>query len=138
VRQLTQEEGNPYLVQFIELMRKSWLVGFKKDYTALVQLWEWVDVFASSNGREKQKEFLQYSQVFIRENFIRNMQEPELNYMTEEELAFSKNFSPFVNGRNVEELSAEFALAERHIEQNVNSKIVLFDLMLKVIVLLKR
>ena len=58
--------------------------------------------------------------------------------MTEEEQAFSKNFSPFVNQRNVEALSAEFALAERHIEQNVNSKIVLFDLMLKVIVLLKR
>ena len=138
VNQLTQEAGNPYLVQFVELMRKSWLVGFKKDYTALVQLWEWVDVFASNNGREKQKEFLQYSQGFIRENFIRNLQQPDLNYMTEEEQAFSKNFSPFVNQRNVEALSAEFALAERHIEQNVNSKIVLFDLMLKVIVLLKR
>lgn len=138
VRQLTQEDGNPYLGQFIELMRKAWLVGFKKDYAALLQLWEWVDVFAANNGREKQKEFLQYSQGFIRENFIRNLQQPKLNYMTGEEQAFSKNFSPFVNQRNVQALSDEFALAERHIEQNVNSKIVLFDLMLKVILLLKR
>ncbi|MPN26861.1 hypothetical protein SDC9_174287 [bioreactor metagenome] len=32
----------------------------------------------------------------------------------------------------------EFALAERHIEQNVNAKMVFFDLVLKIIMLLKR
>ena len=138
VRQLSQEEGNPLLGQFIELMRKAWMVGYKKDYTALLYLWEWVDTFVAVNGREKQKEFLQYSQGFLRENFIRNWQQPELNYMTEEEDGFAKNFSPFVNERNVEGLTAEFALAERHVEQNVNSKIVFFDLMLKVIILLKK
>ena len=32
----------------------------------------------------------------------------------------------------------EFALAERHIEQNINAKMVFFDLVLKVIMLLKK
>jgi len=32
----------------------------------------------------------------------------------------------------------EFALAERQIEQNVNAKMVFFDLVLKIIMLLKK
>lgn len=138
IRQLHQEEGSPLLAQFIELMRKAWLVGYKQDYASLLYLWEWVDTFVSANGRESQKEFLQYAQGFIRENFIHNLRHPDLNYMTEEEQGFAKNFSSFVHERNIEGLTHEFELAERHVEQNVNSKIVFFDLMLKVIVLLKK
>jgi DNA polymerase-3 subunit delta' len=36
------------------------------------------------------------------------------------------------------DIMKEFALAERHIEQNVNAKMVFFDLVLKIIMLLKR
>ena len=73
-----------------------------------------------------------------RENFIRNVQQPELNYMTTPEAEFSHKFSPFINERNVEDLMSEFALAERQIEQNVNAKMIFFDMVLKVIMLLKR
>jgi len=38
----------------------------------------------------------------------------------------------------VEDIMSEFALAERHIEQNVNAKMVFFDLTLKIIMLLKK
>jgi DNA polymerase-3 subunit delta' len=89
-------------------------------------------------GRERQKNFLVYAQRMTRENFIRNMQEPELNYLTSSEAEFAHRFSPFINEKNVEDLMGEFALAERHIEQNVNAKMVFFDLVLKVIMLLKR
>ena len=58
--------------------------------------------------------------------------------MTDYESKFSANFSPYINERNVEDLVAEFALAERHIEQNTNAKMVFFDLVLKIIMLLKR
>jgi DNA polymerase-3 subunit delta' len=73
-----------------------------------------------------------------RENFILNLQNPELNYLTTFESEFSSRFSPFINERNVEDIMKEFSLAERQIEQNVNAKMVFFDLVLKVIMLLKR
>jgi len=73
-----------------------------------------------------------------RENFILNLQQPKLNYLTSQEANFSKKFSPFINERNVEDIMTEFALAERHIEQNTNAKMVFFDLTLKIIMLLKR
>lgn len=130
-------ETETNLQQFIFLMRKAWLVGNKKDYAALQELRNWSETASSDGGRDAQKNFLAYAQHLLRENFIYNFHKPELNYMTLEEQRFSANFSPFVNERNVEQLMEEFALAERHIEQNVNSKIVLFDLVLKVIVLLK-
>ena len=89
-------------------------------------------------GRERQKKFLAYAQRMIRENYIYNLKNTNLNYMTDYETGFSTNFSPFINERNVEELMTEFALAERHIEQNINAKMVFFDLVLKVIMLLKK
>jgi DNA polymerase-3 subunit delta' len=58
--------------------------------------------------------------------------------MNKEETAFSERFSPYVNERNVMELMDELSLAERHIHQNVNSKMVFFDLSMRIIVLLKK
>lgn len=127
------------LTDFKELMRKAWMVGNKADHASLKTLKKWSDDMASAAvGRERQKKFLAYSQHMIRENFIFNLKNSQLNYMSSAESDFSKNFSPFINERNVEDLVSEFALAERHIEQNVNGKMVFFDLVLKVIMLLKR
>jgi DNA polymerase-3 subunit delta' len=58
--------------------------------------------------------------------------------MNPEESSFSVKFSPFVNERNVFELMEELAKAEKHIAQNVNAKMVFFDLSLRLTVLLKR
>jgi len=125
--------------RFVMVMRLAWQVGNRKDYAALKTLKKWSDdMAASSVGRERQKMFLIYAQRMIRENFVLNIQQSELNYLTTNEVAFSEKFSPFINERNVEDLMTEFSLAERHIEQNVNAKMVFFDLMLKVIVLLKK
>lgn len=125
--------------RFTEVMRKAWIVGNKKDHSALKTLKKWSDDLASADvGRERQKKFLAYAQHMVRENYIFNLQQTDLNYMTDYETNFSKNFSPFINERNVEDLMAEFALAERHIEQNTNAKMVFFDLALKIIMLLKR
>ncbi|HLP05440.1 MAG TPA: DNA polymerase III subunit [Paludibacter sp.] len=125
--------------RFVTVMRLAWNVGNKKDHASLKTLRKWADDMApASVGRERQKNFLGYAQRMTRENFIRNVQQPELNYLTATESEFSRRFSPFINERNVEDLMAEFALAERHIEQNVNAKMVFFDLTLKIIMLLKR
>ena len=121
------------------IMRLAWQVGNKKDHASLKTLRKWADdMAAAAVGRERQRNFLVYAQRMTRENFIRNIQQPTLNYLTSFESDFSQRFSVFINERNVEDLMSEFALAERHIDQNVNAKMVFFDLTLKVIMLLKR
>ncbi len=90
----------------------------------------------SAWGRERQKAFLAYAQRMLRENFICNFRLPELNYMSRQEAAFAVRFSPFINERNVIGLMDELSDAQRDIEQNVNARMVFFDLALKTIVLL--
>jgi DNA polymerase-3 subunit delta' len=57
--------------------------------------------------------------------------------MTAEEQNFSTRFAPFINERNVIGIMEELSLAQQHVEQNVNSKMVFFDFALKMIMLLK-
>lgn len=133
------DENKENFERFVLIMRLAWQVGNKKDHASLKTLRKWSDdMAAASVGRERQKNFLSYAQRMTRENFIWNIQQPELNNLTSFEVNFSQRFSPFINERNVELLMTEFALAERHIEQNVNAKMVFFDLTLKVIMLLKK
>ena len=74
----------------------------------------------------------------IRENFMYNFQLPQLNYMSQEEEAFAKNFAKFVNEANVIEIAELFQKARREIAQNGNAKIIFFDVALQMIVLLIR
>ncbi|MEI7502963.1 MAG: DNA polymerase III subunit [Paludibacter sp.] len=133
------DENKENFERFVLIMRLAWQVGNKKDHASLKTLRKWADDMAAATvGRERQKNFLSYAQRMTRENFIWNIQQPALNNLTSFEANFSQRFSPFINERNVELLMTEFALAERHIEQNVNAKMVFFDLTLKVIMLLKK
>lgn len=131
------EENSEFLRQFIGLFRNAWLVGVRKNYQALHDLRDWSASLAAT-GREYQKNFLQYVQRQIRENYIYNLHQSELNYQTLAEAQFSEKFSPFVNNRNVEQLMNLFDLAQKQIEQNGNARIVFFDLCLQTIVLVKQ
>jgi DNA polymerase-3 subunit delta' len=73
----------------------------------------------------------------IRENFIYNFHTPDINYMSEGEADFAVKFAPFINERNVMGIMEELSLAQAHIEQNANPKMVFFDFSLKMIVLIK-
>ena len=133
------DENKLNFERFVMIMRLAWQVGNRKDHASLKTLKKWGDEMAApAIGRERQKKFLSYAQRMTRENFILNLQQPDLNYLRTYESDFSQKFSPFINERNVEDIMTEFALAQRHIEQNVNAKMVFFDLVLKVIMLLKR
>ena len=81
--------------------------------------------------------FCDYCQRQVRENFIANMRIAGLNYQTLKEQAFSRNFSPFINERNVEQLTSVFTKAREDIAANGNGKIIFFDVAVKVILLLK-
>ena len=126
----TSSENELFLELFITIMRNCW----KKDIKNMKVK---ADYFASL-GRERQKSFLAYAQRLIRENFIYKLNIPEINYLNRAEADFSVNFSPYVNERNVMGLMDELALAERHIESNVNARMVFFDLSMKIAVFLKK
>ena len=132
------DENKQNFERFVVIMRLAWQVGNKKDHASLKSLRKWSeDMAQTSIGRERQKNFLSYAQRMTRENFIFNLQLPDLNSLTTFESDFSKRFSPFINEGNVEQIMTEFALAERQIEQNVNAKMIFFDLTMKIIMLLK-
>ncbi len=82
-------------------------------------------------GREKQKMFLEYTQKMVREIFISNLKQKELNYMTSREIAFIQPFANKINHKNIQEIMDELTLAENHITQNVSPKMVFFDLALR-------
>ena len=128
---LTDEdsERREYFELFIELMRLCYQRKAK-------EMRQWAEQVATL-GRERQKHMLEYCQRLVRENFIFNFRNEKLNYMTEEERNFAKNFARFINERNVIPMMDEMAACQTDIEQNVNARMVFFDLALKITLLLK-
>lgn len=145
LRQLIESTAdNQYLLdQFIRCMRGAYTIAnfspAKKleKQNSLIDLKLWSEEMAKI-GRERQKQFCVYAQNLIRENYILNLREPQLNYLQPDQEAFSSKFFPFINDKNIESFTAEFELAEQHIEQNVNARMVFFDLALKAILLFKK
>ncbi len=125
----TDEDNRLYFDLFVSLMRLAYQRKIRELKTWSEEL--------SGMGREKQKAFLDYSQRMTRENFIYNLHQPQMNYMTLKESEFASRFAPFVNVRNVRGIMDELSEAQVHIEQNVNARMVFFDFALQMIMLLK-
>lgn len=124
------EEHKFFLDLFVNMMRASYARNIKEIRNIADKI--------STIGRERQKSFLSYAQNMVREYFVSNLKQDEMVYLTREESAFGIRFAPFINEKNIIDFMDELALAERHIEQNVNAKMVFFDLCLKNTMLLKR
>lgn len=134
-----QEEQEQYFQDFVALMRNAWSVGRQRNYSALLDLRKWsLDMADAKMGRERQKGFLQFAQQQIRENYIYNFHEPQMNCQTAQEQAFSTKFAPFIHEGNVTKIMEELERAETQIAQNGNAKIIFFDLCLQMIVLIKK
>lgn len=123
------DEDSFNMEMFIKLMR----LCYAQD---IIQLSDWVDKIAEI-GREKQKNFLSYALRMVRENFIHNLKNPDLVFLTDSELDFSNKFSPFINHKNIVSISEELNKAFFHIEMNAYNKIVFMDLSLKLVKLLR-
>lgn len=91
----------------------------------------------AATGREKNLRVLDYFARMTRENFIANLRNPDLNVMTTDEEAFSRNFAPFIHAGNVERIMSEIDDARRDISANANSKVVWFDFMIRLMQLLR-
>lgn len=122
-------ENHHFLELFMALMRLAYQRHVK-------ELKEWATDIASL-GRETELRFLEYCMRLIRENFIMNLRVSKLNYMNKEEAAFGANFARFINERNVLKIVDELDKASIDIAGNGNAKIVLFDMAVRMIILLK-
>ena len=123
-------ENKEFLEKFEQLMRKS--------YSRKVQdLKDWSDQI-NDFGREKQMRMLTYFLRLIRENFIYNFHRPELNYMTQEEEHFSKNFAQFIHEENIFEISRLFNEALTDIGRNANARMVFYDAALQTMLLIRK
>ena len=128
---ISLDEENKYFFElFVNMMRSSYARNIKSIKAIAADL--------AGIGRERQKSYLMYSQKMIREYFVSNLQQPDIVYLNNSENAFGVRFAPFINERNIMDFMQELSLAEMHIEQNVNARMVFFDLCLKVTMLLKR
>lgn len=124
------EEHKFFFNLFVQMMRSSYARNIKDIKNIGNEL--------GGIGRERQKNFLEYCQKMVREYFVSNLKQPEMIYLNQEENNFGNRFAPFINEKNIIDFTSELALAQRHIEQNVNAKMVFFDLCLKITMLLKR
>ncbi len=130
IRQITDNsEQEHFLELFKSLMRLSYMRKVK-------EMKQWSEEVAGL-GRERQKRFLSYCQRMIRENFIYNFNNPDLNYMNSEEMDFAIKFAPFINEKNVIGIMEQLQFCYRDISQNGNAKIIFFDFSLKMIMLIK-
>ena len=126
----TGNENRLFFDMFKMLMRLAYQRNAK-------ELRRWSEA-AAGYGRERQKRMLLYFMRMVRENFVYNFQNEELNYLTLEEEAFAKNFARFINEANVVEMNELFARVYRDIGQNANAKMQFFDMSLTVIMLILR
>ncbi len=121
---LLNEETEYNLNKFTELMRLCYARNIQEAIKLSEQL--------AKISRERQKGFLYYCLILLRENFIYNTELQNVVYLTSKEMEFSKKFARFVNKANINELSAIFEEAHLHIERNANSKIVFVDVAFKI------
>ncbi|MBI4645301.1 MAG: DNA polymerase III subunit delta [Bacteroidia bacterium] len=124
------EESEFNFKMFIDLMRSCY-------GREILKIIAWVEIIAEQ-GREKQKNFLEYSLRLIRENFILNTGQEKITLLSEKEASFSQKFSLFINSKNVIQISEELNKAYFHIERNGYDKIILLDMALKMVKLLKK
>lgn len=126
----SQADDRLYFNMYVRVMRSAY-------QRKIIDLKDWANEFADL-GREKSMRFLDYCERVTGENYIYNLQHPELVYLDSQEEQFSRNFARFIDYENVEKLRKLFIDARRDIAGNANAKIVMFDVAVRIILLLKK
>ncbi|MDE6198065.1 MAG: DNA polymerase III subunit delta [Muribaculaceae bacterium] len=124
------EERMRCLDLFIQLMRKAYArkVGELRQWSA----------DAASLGREPLMQFIDYSTRLIRESLMMHLRDSSLLTLDRDECAFVSKFFPFINEKNVIDMTDLFDKARRDIAANGNARIILFDLAVRIIILIRR
>lgn len=127
---VTNDENEYNLSKFVSLMRFCYSRSIQEAISLSDEL--------AKLSREKQKSFVDYCLVLLRENFIYNTKVAKLSYMTREENDFTQKFSKFVNSNNIDDLVEVFNEAYYHIERNVNSKLIFTDSAFRIMKVIRR
>jgi len=85
----------------------------------------------ATTSRDEQLALIAYLARMFREFYLFNLDLPKLNYLTSKETSIASYLRSCITGQNVRVVESELDLARRHIAQNVNSKMVFFDLLLR-------
>ena len=125
-----QKEVETDFESFRDLMR----ICFKGD---VVRLIVWAETFAA-NGREKLKGFLNYGLYVFRLCLVMNTKGEAFVKISGEELEFVKKFAPFVTEKNILAFCETFNTSIYNLERNANAKILMVDLVYKILMLLNK
>jgi DNA polymerase-3 subunit delta' len=110
----------------------------KGNASVIADLISWSSTI-SKEGRETQKNFLQFCIQFFRQALLLNYQATDLVYLEPNFENFKlEKFAPFVHGNNIADIFKELEDAIYHIERNGNSNIILTDLSIKLTRLLHK
>lgn len=120
--------------EFAPLFQQMMRMAYKRDVRELRALGDKV----ADMGREKSRRYLAYCTDMVRENFVWNLAVPSLVSMDAGERQFSSRFAPFIHAGNAPQMMDLFSQAASDIARNANGKIVMFDTLLRLIVLLIR
>jgi len=90
----------------------------------------WIDEISAA-GRERQKNFLNYTLHIMRESIVMNTSTKEMVKLNAKETEFVTKFAPFIHLKNIEILVDELNKAYYHMERNANAKILFMDLAFK-------
>tara|TARA_B110000240_G_C13489421_1_gene448938 strand:- start:538 stop:1692 length:1155 start_codon:yes stop_codon:yes gene_type:complete len=123
------ENQDNFIENFSSLMR----VCFKNN---IVEISSWVDQ-VSVKTRENQIKIISYSISLMRECIIYNFSDKKINNLSEKEVKFIKNFSLYIHEENSLHIISIFESIIKNIQRNANSKIILFDMSLRLVKLLK-
>ena len=82
-------------------------------------------------SKEEQASLLEYLARMFREFYLYNLSLPDINYLTSREEGIARYLRSCITGRNVRQVEAEIDEAARHLAQNVQAKMVFFDLILR-------
>jgi len=139
--------ANGNYIQALEIINSSSESEFNFEYftsfmrycykPSYLDINNWVEEM-SGIGREKLKSFFEYAIRLVRENFIMNLKNQEIIYLTDKEAEFSQRFHPYINGRNVISIYNEISRASADIERNGYAKLVLFDFSLRIVRLIRQ
>lgn len=117
-------KGSESEEQYFSLFENLLELCLKKDLTNLIGLWE--DL--ASMGREKQKQFCEYSLDFLRKCYMVSLNNDEVANIPQKEYAKIKEWAKRINPNFYSKAYTFLNKAIQDIERNVNSKFVFADL----------
>ena len=121
MRKNEKEDNNK---DFVQLMR----VCYKKNVLEMIA---WSEMI-SETSKENQKQFLKYALHMFRQSLLRNYTGDVITRVSGDEDAFLENFSQFITGNNIFNITTSFNDSYYHIERNANSKILFTHLCFQV------